>query len=169
MLPLVRRALGHPAVRDSGSVGWSRPGPPRAGAPIPRMSGTTRSRLLRRCSSRSFCRSSPPQRWECRRRVGGTSKDLGTLAFETSKLYAKCKIQPTPGSSYSVDGPQRQVHRRGQGSRPPGRTHNRHARHMNDFAFRSPQQRAVAGPALPREATVRDSRLELPHHWRPPV
>jgi rhamnose transport system substrate-binding protein len=30
--------------------------------------------------------------------------DLGTLAFKTSELYAQCKIKPTPGSTYSVDG-----------------------------------------------------------------
>jgi rhamnose transport system substrate-binding protein len=30
--------------------------------------------------------------------------NLGTLAFETSKMYAQCKIKPTTGSSYTVDG-----------------------------------------------------------------
>lgn len=30
--------------------------------------------------------------------------NLGTLAFNTAEMYAQCKIQPTTGTSYTVDG-----------------------------------------------------------------
>jgi rhamnose transport system substrate-binding protein len=31
-------------------------------------------------------------------------QNLGTLAFQTSQLYAQCKIQPTTGSKYDAPG-----------------------------------------------------------------